>query len=728
MKSELNSAWTIEDSGTSEESIIQNGNRMFTGNGFMGFRGTVDEADKRDMTGLIVNGIYDQNGDKWREPVNFPNPLFIRLLYCGEGLTLRSESLKKHQQSLNFRYGLFERKTEWSIKRPDSEVSVCVESCRFLSMSHKNLLCLEYKISASQDISLDMNFSINADVYDANGPHFEILARGSKKNKGKKQSIESLLCRTLEKKKEFALSRITNLTDNSIFLKAGEPLTIKTYAAVFTELDTQIDNCKEIFPAAQEEVLQAEKEGFEKLLKNHKAAWDLIWEDGDIQLEGDEEAQRNLRYSLYHLQSIAPRGRKALSIPARGLSAQTYKGAIFWDTELFIFPYFLYTEPAVAREFLEYRIKTLEGAKRKARQYGYEGAFYAWESQENGDDACSDYNVTDVFTKRPVRTYFRDKQIHINAAIIYSICQYVEVTADDSILQAGGYEVIFECAKFYLSRCIYLPLKNQYEIHDVIGPDEYHERVNNNAYTNRMILFSLQKTQEFAKKSPEIAEKTGFKAFIKLAEDVCKKLYIPSPSKEEKTKGVIPQFDSYFDFEDSTLETVRSRLLDPKEYWGGANGVASHTQIIKQADTVTMLNLFSDDYEKEILRANYDYYKPRTEHGSTLSACMYGLLACKISRISEALSFFEKTSSVDLSGKSKQWAGLIYIGGTHPAAQGGSWMMTVYGFCGFSVKSKKIQIEAQLPKNWKKVSFTTIICGEKFKVNVTKDGYDLCRK
>ena len=723
MKNEHNSDWVIEDSGISEESIIQNGNRMFTGNGFMGFRGTVDEADKRDMTGLIVNGIYDQNGDKWREPVNFPNPLFLRLSYCGEGLTLRSESLKKHQQSLNFRYGLFERKTEWSIKRPDSKASIFVESCRFLSMKQRNLLCLQYKITSSRDISLDVDFSINAEVYDANGPHFEILARGSKKNKGKNQSYENLLCRTLENKKEFAISRITNLSDNSISLKAGVPQIINTYATVFTELDGKVDDYKNLG-----QKIDLSKNDFESLLENHKAAWDLIWEDGDIQLEGDEEAQRNLRYSLYHLQSIAPRGRKALSIPARGLSAQTYKGAIFWDTELFIFPYFLYTEPAVAREFIEYRIKTLEGAKRKARQYGYEGAFYAWESQENGDDACSDYNVTDVFTKRPVRTYFRDKQIHINAAIIYSICQYVEVTADDSILQAGGYEVIFECAKFYLSRCIYLPLKNQYEIHDVIGPDEYHERVNNNAYTNRMILFSLQKAQEFAKKAPEIAEKTGFKDFIQLAEDVCKKLYIPSPSKEEKTKGVIPQFDSYFDFEDTSLETVRSRLLNPKEYWGGANGVASHTQIIKQADTVTMLNLFSDDYDQECLKDNYEYYNPRTEHGSTLSACMYGLLACKISRISEALSFFEKTSSVDLSGKSKQWAGLIYIGGTHPAAQGGSWMMTVYGFCGFSVKSKKIQIKAQLPEKWKRVSFTAIVGGEKFKVNVTKDGYELCRK
>ena len=714
------SPWIIEDSGISNESIIQNGNRLFCGNGFMGYRGTVDEADKTDMPGLIVNGIYDRHEDKWREPVNFPNPLFLSLQYKNETLSLKHNALTLHLQSLDFQYGLYSRKTQWTL----SEAQVTVETQRFVSMSHKNLLCLKYQITSTKDVTLGVDFSIDEKVYDANGPHFEIDKRDV-------SIIEESLCEnlsghTLETKSPFAVCRLTNLAEKTIFIKAGVPETVLVYASVITALDHQPDVSK----SATEQVLTAKKIGYEELLQNHKSVWDLIWDDGDVQIEGDDEAQKNLRYSLYHLQSIAPRGRTALSIPARGLSAQTYKGAVFWDTELFIFPYFLYSDPGVAREFIEYRIKTLEGAKRKARQYGYEGAFYAWESQENGDDACSDYNVTDVFTKRPVRTYFRDKQIHINAAIVYSICQYVDVTGDDSILKDGGYEVIFECAKFYASRCVYIPFKARYEVHDVIGPDEYHERVNNNVYTSRMILFTLQKALVFSAQSDSSSalKKTAFKKILPLVQDICKKLYIPLPSNLQTVKNVVPQFDSYFDLEDCSLETVRSRILNPKEYWGGANGVAAHTQIIKQADTVVMLNHFSDEYDSQILSANYDYYNPRTEHGSSLSACMYGLLACKIGRTSAALEFFKKTSLVDITGNSKQWAGLVYIGGTHPAAQGGSWMMVVLGFCGLSFKNKKIHIKPQLPENWKKVSFTANAMGEKYKITVTKDGYELCKK
>ena len=712
------SSWLIEDSGISEESIIQNGNRLFCGNGFMGYRGTVDEADKADMPGLIVNGIYDRHGDKWREPVNFPNPLCIRLSYNGQQLNLKNKALKEHYQNLNFKYGLYSRKTEWMF----GDTRITVHSQRFLSMHNKNLLCLCYQISSSKDIKLGIDFSIDADVYDANGPHFEICKRTFKEEDT--FLCEKMLCKTLETKSAFSLCRLTNHTEKEIAIKAGLIQSVYVYAAVITALD----ETKDTFAAACEAAHKAKEKGYPELLKEHKEVWDSIWKDGDVQLYGDEQAQKSLRYSLYHLQSIAPRGRRALSIPARGLSAQTYKGAVFWDTELFIFPYFLYSDPEVAREFIEYRIKTLEGAKRKALQYGYQGAFYAWESQEAGDDACSDYNVVDVFTKRPMRTYFRDKQIHINAAVVYSICKYVEITGDKSILDEGGYEVIFECAKFYLSRLIYLPLKKQYEVHDVIGPDEYHERVNNNAYTNRMILFCLQEALKLKDSAPEIVSKTGFQNFISLAEDACKKLYIARPSNDSKRKNVIPQFDSYFEMEDCSLETVRSRILNPKEYWGGANGIAAHTQIIKQADVAVMLNLFADSYNNKILSANYDYYKPRTEHGSSLSACMYGLLACKTGHIEDASGFFEKTSLIDITGKSKQWAGLIYIGGTHPAAQGGSWMMAIEGFCGFSVKAGKIEIKQNLPESWKKVIFTVSLAGEKYKVCITKDGYNLCKK
>ena len=748
--------WIFSDSDVSKESVIQNGNRMFCGNGFKGFRGTVDEALKDDMPCLIVNGIYDRQGDKWREPVNFPNPVFMQLSYEGKKLSLFSD-VESHVQSVDFKYGIFSRRTVWNYG-----TKITVQSRRFLSMARKNLICLSYTVTSSEDISLGIDFSINADVYDANGPHFEVLDRSVKENTC--STKETLLCRTLENSSLFAVARHSDFSGNTIFLKANVPVSITVFASVITELDFfGTDFLKEEIAEKKSSILKMADDvlnssvlfGFDALLCEHCREWEKIWQDGDVLIEGDDEAQKNVRYSLYHLQSIAPRGRNALSIPARGLSAQTYKGAVFWDTELFILPYFLYTEPAVARSFIEYRIKTLEGAKRKAASYGFEGAFYAWESQENGDDACSDYNVVDVFTKRPMRTYFRDSQIHISAAVVYALCEYVNITSDTSILSDGGFDVIFECAKFFISRCIFNPVKKRYEIHDVIGPDEYHERVNNNAYTNRMALFSIQTALSYAKKIfdeknddissaekkslKEIILKTDFERFIPLAEDITKKLYIPMPLQKTASQnfgvisGVIEQFDSYFSLEDCSVSDVRSRLLDPKEYWGSAYGVASQTQIIKQADVVTMLSLFGSDYESDVLASNYHYYNPRTEHGSSLSACMYGLLACRIGQKKDSEEFFKKTSSVDLSGESKQWAGLVYIGGTHPAAQGGTWMMAILGFAGFSVKAGKIVMQPNLPESWKKLSFTVTVRGEKFKVTILNDGkskneVEICKK
>ncbi len=323
-----------------------------------------------------------------------------------------------------------------------------------------------------------------------------------------------------------------------------------------------------------------------------------------------------------------------MSVPARGLSGQTYKGAVFWDSELFMLDYFLYCQPEIAKSMVRYRIETLPGALQKAAEYGLKGAFYAWESQENGYDACSDHNVTDVFTGRPVRTYFRDKQIHISAAVVWAIMNTVRVTGDRNLLREGGARTVLECALFFYS-CLVKPVaKREYELRDVVGPDEYHERVNNNAYTNRMAAYCFACALQLWEKLDEeeknaLAAQMDLEDFLPNIRNALEHLYVPQPGKN----GVIEQFSGYFKLEDATVDEVRSRLKDPREYWGGGHGVASGTQVIKQADVVSMLTLFHSDYSARVLQANWQYYEPRTEHGSSLSACMYALLACRFGRL-----------------------------------------------------------------------------------------------
>ena len=247
---------------------------------------------------------------------------------------------------------------------------------------------------------------------------------------------------------------------------------------------------------------QAADIGFEDLLDEHSKLWSERWADCDIQIEGDTSAQQALRFSMYHLLSIVPTHTQHASIPRGACRVRCIKGAIFWDTEIFMLPFFTHVFPAIARNLLLYRYHTLDGARRKAREYGYRGAFYAWESQDTGDDACTLFNVTDVFTNRPMRTYFRDKQIHISADIAYAFWQYFTVTGDVSIWRDGGAEVVFECARFFLSYLYFNPDKQRYEILDVTGPDEYHERVHNNAFTNRLVAHTFEVCQRIAKIFP----------------------------------------------------------------------------------------------------------------------------------------------------------------------------------------------------------------------------------
>ena len=202
--------------------------------------------------------------------------------------------------------------------------------------------------------------------------------------------------------------------------------------------------------------------------------------------------------------------------------------------------------------------------------------------------------------------------------------------------------------------------------------------------------------------------------------DAAEKLFLQRPHTGEKHENIIEQFDGYFQMEDVSLEDVRGRLLNEKEYWGGANGVASHTQIIKQADVVTMLNLFSREYDTSVLRANWEYYEPRTEHGSSLSAGMYAMLACKIGEPQRAYPFFMKSAMADLKEGGKEWAGLVYIGGTHPAAAGAAYMTVVEGFAGICTENGRLVCHPHLPQSMEELEFSVIYQNREYRVHIDK--------
>lgn len=715
--------WSLEEHGFDAQNIVANGNRFLLANGYMGSRGTMDEWGSPQLAAVNLAGVYDRQGDKWREPVNAPNGLFFRVSVNGVPMVLGETHHLSHIQRLDYRQGIFSRRTEFE--------GLTLESERLVSMAEPHLMASRLTLIFSRDAQVEVLTGIPRDIWDINGPHLfdfdfsagEVLGVTARTGE---LNIPLAVCQAVDYAFE---AQVRETADGEgafrrlrFPVRAGETRQISLFASVYTGLDGGD-------PRAQCRALceRAARAGFEACRAAHTAAWEDIWHRCGVELEGDDRAAQAMNASLYHLNSIAPRHAPALSIPARGLSGQTYKGAVFWDSEIFLFPVFVHTQPELARTLLHYRVETLPGALKKAAEYGFRGAFYPWESQEGGAEGCTDYNVTDVFTHRPVRTYFRDKQIHISGDVAYALWRYYEITGDKSLLREGGAEVILQCARFYLSRAHRRLDSGRVELLDVIGPDEYHERVNNNAFTNYMAAYCMEAalglSGVFAQEPEyveELLKRLDYAQDLALLREAAPALKATVP-----TEGLVEQFDGYFGLEDCTLETVRGRLLDPREYWGTNHGVAAHTQIIKQADVIAMMALFPQAFSTGTVAENWRYYEPRTEHGSSLSACMYALTACRIGRPDLAWEHFIKSASIDVTGGGKEWAGEIYIGGTHPAANGGAWMIAVLGFGGLELKEGQLTLSPSLPPQLKKLRFPVTVLGKRMVATVTQDGWNV---
>lgn len=709
---------------------MRRGNVYQLANGYMGYRGTLDEFGAQHLVGVTLAGIFDRVGSAWREPVNAPNAGYSVVALDGVELSAIGGHAVRHEQSLDFAEALFERETVFST----GGKTLTLKSSRFLSAHTPNLGVIRLSVCCDQAADICIRTGIDGNIWDLNGPHLPnlaserhadaLLTHGYTQELGKPVAVAELVEAPFDGENHEVDGR-RNLRVFHFTAEAGKTYRIDKFFAVTKDGDPL---CAPVPEAAIEIAREARALGYDACLALHCAVWKERWARCDVVIEGDPEAQLALRYSILQLLMAAPVKGSANSIPARALSGQVYKGAIFWDTELFMFPFFLHTQPDTALELLRYRVRTLDGARRKARSEGpgYEGAFYAWESQDTGDDACTYFNVGDPITGRELRTHFRDKQVHISADVALAFWDYFTHSGDDSILIEGGAEVILECARFFCSYMYFNTSRGRYEILDVVGPDEYHERVNNNAFTNQMaketLLVALATVDHLAAKHPQVLrallDKLEIEAELAVFAEAAELLYVPSPDPET---GLIEQFDGYFRLRDETIPDLKARLKHPNEYLGAGQGLAVPTQVIKQADVVMMLTLFKTDYDAAVKQANWAYYEPRTEHGSSLSACAYAMVALEFGKLDFAYNFFLKTAKIDLEANYKLYAGTVFIGGSHPAANGGAWMTAVLGFGGVHADADGLSIRPRLHPKWKTLRFNLSYQHDEFAVEMTHE-------
>jgi len=477
--------------------------------------------------------------------------------------------------------------------------------------------------------------------------------------------------------------------------------------------------------AAHESLKKALNKGYESLKVEHIPYWEKLWEKVDIAVEGDLLSQAILRFNLYHNLIATPFHSDSLPIGARGLSCQAYQGSAFWDQEIFNLPMYFYTMPRVARNILTYRYKTLDGARRKAKKLGYEGAFFAWVSGKTGDELCPSFFFTDVLSGRKIRNHFNDWQMHISPDVVYAVWCYYKASGDWDFIERCGAELVFEVARFLYSFAYFKKDKNRYELIRVLGPDEYHENVDNNAFSNYQACFSLQTALDIYDRLKKVNPARLEELLNQLAmgeddynrwEEMAELLYLPQPDPES---GVIEQFSGYFELEDILPDRLEERLIDKSEYWGWPNGVAVHTRVIKQADLVQLLALH-DLFPVDIARQNYDYYEPRCQHGSSLSPAVHAIVAARTGYPGQAYQYFLRSCLIDLLDTNKTYSGGTFIGGIHTASCGASWQIVVFGFAGMKVENRGISFDPVLPKSWKRLYFKILFRSQELQVALEK--------
>jgi HAD superfamily hydrolase (TIGR01509 family) len=433
----------------------------------------------------------------------------------------------------------------------------------------------------------------------------------------------------------------------------------------------------------------ADHADYPQLRENHVRRWERFWEDADVEIEGDPAAQLAVRFALWSTRIAAPDDEGESSIGSRNLTGDWYRGAVFWDVEMYQLPLLSAVEPQLARNHLLYRTGRLDPARSLAAQDGYDGARYPFQSFKSG---LEEPFVADG----PIY-----RQIHVNAAIAWGYANYVAMTGDDEILLDGGLEVLLELGKFWISRSTPGP-DGKRHILDVCGPDTSHNHVDDNLYTNRLAAFVLDYTsravQRLSEDHPEsvenILQQTGLtRDRLEQWPDVSASLALPT--LPDGAPGVFAGFDE---------------LPEP-------DNRARRDKTATRADALLLFQALPEAFDTETLRRCYETYAPLCNQTSSLSLCTHAMLAIRLSLALDAQHYFETTIGIDLSDQAGNTRH-----GIHGAAEAGIWLAVVHGYGGLALDpAGGLDLHPRLPEGWKRLQYRFRYMGQPLRVSVTPE-------
>jgi kojibiose phosphorylase len=691
---------------------------IFTlGNGFIGSRGIMEEYPSGANPGTFMAGMYDISEAQVEELINLPNPIKFVISSEGEKLDIFSMKVLSHKRILDMKNGVLVRKT---LYRDAKKRKFLYQSARFLSMADPHVGAMKVSIKLlNGNASLAASFRIDDAVYNAGGlmlakrRHFNVI-------KADKEGVfDYIVFRTNTHK------HIISYADSLEFKQAGKKkqlderfhqFDLKTnqeivFTKIFTLYTSYNYSSKSIKRETMRSLNESVKKGFDGVFKAHLKKMSKRWEDSDIVIEGDKEIQNAMRFNIYHMLISARRRYAHYSIGAKTLSGQGYRGHIFWDTEIYLLPFYIYTQPEIARGLLMFRYKTLPQAREIAIEKGYRGAMYPWEATESGTEQTPRYSK-DVDGKI-VEVHTQDYEHHITADVAFGVYNYYQITGDRAFLIDYGTEIIFETARFWASRVEYSKKDKKYHIRGVIGPDEFHVNVDDNAYTNYLAAWNLEYAVQLYKELQDNSKIKKILNNIKLSSKEVKQWVEIAENivlLRSKKKKIINQFDGYLRKKDYQVQEYDEHFmpLTPKhlEFEG-----LGRSQLIKQGDVLLLFCLFPEKFSHEVKLHNYNFYLPRTTHKSSLSYCQHSILANVLGDSFKAFCFFWAAINIDLNDVPKNTSA-----GIHAANLGGVWQALLFGYAGLKCTANEINIDPKLPGNFKGLEFSFYHGGDRFEV------------
>lgn len=737
-----NHLWQIEQRGFDERFLGKTESIMVLGNGYLAIRSSEEEAYVGEVRDTFVAGTFNAfDENEVTELPNVPDMLGMNFQLNGKKLSLIQGEVSEYSKRLNLKTGELTRQFIWE----KGDVKVKFTFRRFVSKARRHFFASQVTLEnlTDQHLSIKIRSGINGQISNEGSQHFTDGEKGLMDGRFIQMmpvTSQSKIQFVQTSEHQFSGATLTEsrpetarrgfYMNYAFEISANQKVNVEKRSSIYTSIDNDLTNhdVQYMRQVAVEELMMLETQSFDDLLNESAKEWQKVWNKHPIQIEStDFRDQLAIRFAQYHLHVMTPAHDERMNIGAKGMSGEGYKGHTFWDTEIFMLPYFSFTHPEIAKSLVTYRYLGLDGAHKKAASNGYEGAQYPWEAAWPTDGEVTPvWGAADIVTGQATKIWSGFIEQHITSDVAFGVKQYLDVTGDQEFADEKGYEILVDTAKFWASRLEYNEEKDYYEICDVIGPDEYKEHVNNNSYTNYTahwnMVYVTEVIEELKHSKPvvyeRLAEKFDLPELVALLKERAAKIFLPQPTKE----GIIPQDDSY----------LSKTILDLTKY-KEADGVDSlfhdynleqvnQMQITKQADVLLLLLLFEGLFEKELKEKNFEYYEPKTTHDSSLSLSTHAILSADLGKLEQSYNFFKQASNIDMGEYMKS-----SDPGIHAASLGGIWQMIVFGYGGIRIVNGQLRIEPHLPKEWSRLTFGFDYQGQEITVEVDQEKVTLVK-